>query len=249
MDRCLFRRSDDFLVRCAQIGNADVVADGIMKQVRFLRTIAFVFTQGFCVDVCDIRSGKQNPATVLIPEAHNKLQKGGFATLDNFLTVYHFFHITVYISKGFLLKHKKCTYFSCNSFYNLQNEKHNKQSYNRQPNAGIEHTNKHRNNSKYRGNKLCQRLCNHLAERIRIIGVKAHNIAVSAGIEDTNRKPLHFFKHIISDFFQRSLCNRNHCTAVKQTGNYTYHIYDTDCYKCLIKPSKTVLSVPSRGTI
>ena len=155
MDRCLFRRSDDFLVRCAQIGNADIVADGIMKQVRFLRTIAFVFTQGFCVDVCDIRSGKQNPATVLIPEAHNKLQKGGFATLDNFLTVYHFFHITVYISKGFLLKHKKCTYFSCNSFYNLQNEKHNKQSYNRQPNAGIKHTNKHRNNSKYRGNKLC----------------------------------------------------------------------------------------------
>ena len=80
MDRCLFRRSDDFLVRCAQIGNADVVADGIMKQVCFLRTIAFVFTQGFCVDVCDIRSGKQNSATVLIPEAHNKLQKGGFAT-------------------------------------------------------------------------------------------------------------------------------------------------------------------------
>lgn len=58
VDGCLFRRRNDFLVRCAQLRNADVVADGIVEQVRFLRAVAFVFAQGFCVDFCDIRPRK-----------------------------------------------------------------------------------------------------------------------------------------------------------------------------------------------
>ena len=148
--------------------------------------------------------------------------------LDYLLPVYHFFHIAVYISKGFLLHDKEYSDLARYDLYDLQDKKHCDNRNKCKPYADVKHTDKYRNDGKHRRNELCHRLCNHLAECIGVISVKAHNIAVSPCIKRADGKPLHFLKHLVPDRLQCTLCYRNHHTIVEQGRKHSDKIYDAN---------------------
>ena len=65
-----------------------------------------------------------------------------------------------------------------------------------------------------------------MAKGIGVVGIKAHNIAVSAGIKGADWKLLHFFKHFVPNLFQRSLRDGYHDTVIKERSQNTDQI---DC--------------------
>ena len=146
--------------------------------------------------------------------------------LNDLLPVYHFLHITVDIGKGFLLHQKEAADFSGDHPDDLQDQKHDQHGNQRQIKADIEHTYQYRHDGKDRGNELRHGLCDHLAKGIGVVGIKAHNIAVGAGIKGADGKPLHFFKHFVPNLFQRSLRDGYHDTVIKKRGKNTDQI---DC--------------------
>ena len=48
-------------------------------------------------------------------------------------------------------------------------------------------------------------LGNHLSERIGVVGVTAHNVAMRVGVEITDGESLHMCKHLIPDILQNAL--------------------------------------------
>ena len=146
--------------------------------------------------------------------------------LNDLLPVYHFLHITVDIRKRFLLHQKETADLFSDHPDDLQDQKHDQHGNQCQIKADIEHTNQYRHDGKDRGNELRHGLCDHLAKGIGVVGIKAHNIAVGAGIKGADGKPLHFFKHFVPNLFQRSLCNGYHDTVIKKRGKNTDQI---DC--------------------
>ena len=146
--------------------------------------------------------------------------------LDDLLAVHHFLHISVNIRKRLLLHHEENTDLPGDLLDELQDEQHHQYGDQRQIETDIEHTHQDRHNGKHRRNELCHGLCDHLTEGIGIVGVKAHNIAVGAGIKGADREALHFFKHFVPNLFQRSLRDGYHDTVVKKRGKNTDQI---DC--------------------
>ena len=52
-----------------------------------------------------------------------------------------------------------------------------------------------------RGEHLRNTLCKHLTQRVRIVGIMAHNIAMCMRIKITDRQCLHMFEHLVSNTF------------------------------------------------
>ena len=67
-----------------------------------------------------------------------------------------------------------------------------------------------------------------MTKGIGVVGVKAHNIAVGAGIKGADGKPLHFFKHFVPNLFERSLRDGYHDTVIKKRGQHADQIDRAD---------------------
>ena len=79
---------------------------------------------------------------------------------------------------------------------------------------------------KKRHQRLGDRLADHLAQRIRIVGVKAHDRAVGTLVKIADRQGLHMFEHIVPHFFQNALSDINHHSGVSK-GRRHSHKEDT----------------------
>lgn len=75
--------------------------------------------------------------------------------LNDLLTAYHFLNISVDIRKCLVLFNEENADFSRNLSHDLQNNEHNGYGDKRQPNADIQHTEEHGDNSENRRNQLC----------------------------------------------------------------------------------------------
>ena len=120
---------------------------------------------------------------------------------DNFLSVDHLFDITIYITKSFLLTYKIITTLSGNTACHLKHDKYKAEYKNGKLPACEKHGKKHRNNCDQRGEHLRDTLCKHLTQRVRIVGIMAHNIAMCMRIKITDRQCLHMFEHLVSNTF------------------------------------------------
>ena len=146
--------------------------------------------------------------------------------LDYFLTVDHLLHKTVQVSQIFLLLHKVDADPSHGSAYHFHHQPHGYYSHERQWDADIEHTDKHGHNGKDGGYELRHGLCNQLAERISVVGIEAHGLAIGVGIKISDGQPLHFGKHLITDLFQNALGDGDRQAVINQ-GGYSPHQINT----------------------
>ena len=85
--------------------------------------------------------------------------------------------------------------------------------------AEIEHDAQKRQTHDPRNKQLRDRLRDHLAERIDIICVIAHDIAVIVRIEIADGQLLHAIEHLLAHFSQISLRDDRHQLIIDRAGN------------------------------
>ena len=144
--------------------------------------------------------------------------------LYHLLAVHHFLNVAFYPAQGLLLPEEIPGGAAAHFFRDKIHEHNANQNHQCQPQAVVDHdaeNSKHRNR---RDHQLGKALGNHLAQRIDIIGIMAHDIAVVVGIKIFDRKPLHFIKHLLPHFFQGSLGNNCHQLIVGNARQQRQHI-------------------------
>ena len=102
-----------------------------------------------------------------------------------------------------------------------QHHGHHHTRKNRQRNAQCHHHCKDRNNRDRTVHQLRNALTDHLAQRINIVCVNRHDVAVCMGVKIFDRQGLHMIKQIISKIPKRSLCDVNHKLCLHQGGKNT----------------------------
>ena len=145
--------------------------------------------------------------------------------LDDLLAVHHFLHKALGAGDGFLLLEEVAGGMAADV---AGDEKHDDDARNDdqgQPNAVIHHDAEN-GQQRNRGDQgLREALADHLAQRIDIVGVVTHDIAVVMGIEIADGKVLHMVKHLFTQLGQGSLGDRSHHLGVQYTGNQADDIH------------------------
>lgn len=174
------------------------------------------------------RSGRPRP----VPLAQRRLRLLFVAEhLDHLLPVHHFLHIAVELGQRPLLFHEIGPNPAGDGPHDPQDEADRDDGHQRQIDAHIQHPEKHGGDRKHRGDQLRHRLCDQLPQGVGIVGVQAHDIAVRAGVERTDRKALHPLKHIVPDGLERPLRDGDHQPVVQQGRRHAGQIYDRHARK------------------
>ena len=144
--------------------------------------------------------------------------------LDDLLTVHHFLDVSFHLTDGFLLCHKVfCTVSAYLLGYQkntYKSDKHRKEKLNAQI-----HHDKRKHDKRYHGrHELGKTLRNYLAERVNIVCVYTHDIAVGVGVKISYRKPLHTGKHFYTHIAQESLRQRGAYKVEYRRADNTYKI-------------------------
>ncbi len=124
---------------------------------------------------------------------------------DHFLTVDHFLDKAFAFADRALLFDKVFCRVSADLFgdeHHYGNSRHHNE---RHIQAETQHYIKDGHDGHERGQKLGHRLRYKLSERVDIVGVIAHDIAVIMGVEVFDRQLLHTVKHLFAQLIEESL--------------------------------------------
>ena len=91
----------------------------------------------------------------------------------------------------------------------------------RQDRAQHQHGNEGDNDHQGRHEHLWDGLVDHLAQRVCIVCVKAHDGAVCILVKITDRQRLHMLKHLVADALEHALSDRDHSPRVEEGGHNT----------------------------
>ena len=167
--------------------------------------------------------------------------------LDDFLSVNHFLDIAVYRTNGVLLLHKESTAFAAYKLGNKHHQCHKRQHKQRQPDTQPHHCHEHCNDCDDRRKDLRDTLCQHLPERIGIIGVQAHYIAAGVGVEKANGQRLHMGEHLVPNGFQNALCHNDHEPVIEQRTQNAGGIQHAQLCQCPCQSGKVTAAVQQHG--
>ena len=84
---------------------------------------------------------------------------------------------------------------------------HNDQAH---PHAVVQHDKEHRDDDDGRHEQVGQRLADHLAQRVDVVGVVAHDVAALVRVEVANRQVLHAVEHLLAQLLERALRDDGH---------------------------------------
>ena len=76
---------------------------------------------------------------------------------------------------------------------------HNDQAH---PHAVVQHDKEHRDDDDGRHKQVGQRLADHLAQRVDVVGVVAHDVAALVRVEVANRQVLHAVEHLLAQLLE-----------------------------------------------
>ena len=85
----------------------------------------------------------------------------------------------------------------------------------KQPHAVIQHDGKNRNHGDTGKHQLRNTLRNQLAQRVDIVSIIAHDIAVVMCIKILDRQILHAVEHLFPHLLQRALCDNRHSIGIR----------------------------------
>ena len=138
--------------------------------------------------------------------------------LDDLLSVHDLLDIALLRAERLLLAHEVARRPAADFFGDDQHHAHARDDDQRQPYAVVEHDEQHRADDDGRDEKLRQALGNELPERVDVVGVVAHNVAVVVRVEVFDRQRLHPAEHLHAQLHQRTLRDDGHHPAVSEGG-------------------------------
>ena len=138
--------------------------------------------------------------------------------LDHLLPVNHLFNISVDIGDILLLFHEESAASACDLLDQHQHQHSEGQHHQSHPDAQVHHGDKHGDHGYHRREQLRQTLGQHLAERIRIVGIVTHHITMGAGVKIFHRQCLHVGKHFVTNDFQGALGNHRHGSREEESS-------------------------------
>ena len=148
--------------------------------------------------------------------------------LDDLLTVDHLLNIAVEIGQCPLLCHEVAADAAGELAHEHENERHDGAHDQRQPDADVQHAEKHCRKCKHRRHKLRHGLRDHLAQRVGIVCVQAHDVAVRMRVKVADGQALHLGKHLVTDALERALRDRDHAAVIQPCGQRADKIYAAD---------------------
>ena len=134
--------------------------------------------------------------------------------LDDLLTVDHLLNIAVEIGQCRLLRHEVTADAAGELAHEHENERHDGAHDQRQPDADVQHAEKHCRKREHGRYELRHGLRDHLAQRIGIVCVQAHDVAVRMRVKVADGQALHLLKHLVTDALERALRDRDHAASV-----------------------------------
>ena len=146
--------------------------------------------------------------------------------LDHLLAVYHLFDIAVQGSQGRLLFHKVFRAAAADLHRGLQHQEGPRDDQQRQPQAAAQHRDKHHRQRNDGGDALGQHLADHLAQRIGVVGIVAHDLAVGMRVKVADRQGLHVREQLVPHLPQHALADDRHDARLREGRNDPQHKQD-----------------------
>ena len=148
--------------------------------------------------------------------------------LDDLLAVDHLLDIAVEIGQRRLLRHEVAADAAGELAHEHEDERHDGAHDQRQPDADVHHAEKHCRQREHGRYELRHGLRDHLAQRIGIVCVQAHDVAVRMRVKVADGQALHLGKHLVTDALERALRDRDHAAVIQPCGQRTDKIYAAD---------------------
>ena len=140
--------------------------------------------------------------------------------LYDLLSVYHFLDEAFRLADGILLTDEELRASAADGLGDEQHYHDAEQHDEREIDAGNEHRDKQRDDADQREQTLRHALGYELAQRVDVVGVIAHYVAVRVRVEISDRQGLHFVEHILADVFEEALRDDGHQTGVDERTQY-----------------------------
>ena len=153
--------------------------------------------------------------------------------LDYALSLHHLFDITIDRTNILLLRNEMLRGKSADLSCQYQHDANHEKCQRRKWNVQHEHTDGRADNRNRTVEKLWHRLADHLSQRIGIICIHGHDIAVRMGVKIFDWKLLHLREHRITECFQHSLCDINHDSVIGIRSNNSDPIEACDTSDCM----------------
>ena len=206
-----------------QAGNADIgsscqqqaAADQSHDYVNDVSDVAEQRHQNVGISVCLFGILKQFIIYLI------KISLGAFLmaeNLDDLLTVHHLLYKAFRAGDGNLLLKEVAGGMSADVPGDKGHDHHAADNYQREPEAVIQHDAENADQGDCGNHQLRETLADHLTQRINIIGIKAHDIAVIMRIKIADGQILHVIEHLFTELCQRSLGDDSHQLSIKDVG-------------------------------
>ena len=128
-------------------------------------------------------------------------------------------HKALLLTNGLLQGDKEARGVATKEFGNGDHQYHAQQKDERQIQTVIQHDKEHADNDNACANERGERLPYQLTERVDIVGVTAHNVAVLVGVKILDGQVLHFCKQCLTHLAQKALRNARHQLRFQCDGN------------------------------
>ena len=151
--------------------------------------------------------------------------------LDDLLSGQHLFDIALGGADGVLLFDEILRALAADELGHKQHKRDAEQHDQGHVNARFEHRDHKRDDRDRREHRLRYALRYELAQRVDVVGVVAHDVAVRICVEIADRQLLHVVEHILADMFEEALRDDCHHAVVGERADQRKHIYarhDTD---------------------
>ena len=163
--------------------------------------------------------------------------------LDHLLAFHHLFDISVQNSQILLLAYKVFSTLGTKITHNFNHNGNHDNDEHGQRNAQHQHGDKGTHNGNHGAQHLRNTLTDHLTQRVRIVGITAHDITMRMGIKIFNRQTFHMSKHVVTDPFQGSLGHIHHQSCIKKRSKCSDIINTCHHNQCPYKRCKAWITL------
>ena len=146
--------------------------------------------------------------------------------LDDLLTVYHFLNVAVYAADSLLLSNEAFAAVSADEADHPYDEQEHCNDYDGELPAVYEHCRKYTDYRYCRRYELRHAVAEHFTDSVGVVGVKAHELAVSVLVKVANGEHFHFVKEVVSDAHESCRGYFQHHALIEERRECSEHVDD-----------------------
>ena len=148
--------------------------------------------------------------------------------LDDFLAVHQLFHVALGAADGLLLADEVARGVAADLAHDEEHAEDAEQDHERHPQAVVQHDAEHREHDDRGNDQLRDALGDHLAQRVDVVRVIAHDVAVVVRVEVADGQILHAVEHLLTQLCKRALRDDGHQLRVGDAGQKAQAVEDRE---------------------